>query len=359
VEPFDTWKKDPEFNGLPDAERTDICLHFFDKNMVDEEFNGLPFKEQKDIKSHLLGSMGLKYETEIPTTITRIPKMDKSHFGLESAIDVPLEDSGFDIEAEPLPGIKSAPSETIEPGNIDLKNRPSEADNFKGAPYTKSIEEYGEPLSQEEQLKATLQATNMLMGGLQVAKETQPHREQIEQQEQQERLNTALQASGMLMKGLQVAEETRPQREQFEPTEQSISTITGKPIPTAEEKIEGGRVASNLAPYAFASAFRGLLPPALEHSVMQPIMKSLGRDYVSPIDRAIRIYGEGMPESTQKVLGTIAQMSGAIVPISVSFKTASAIMKAAGLPANVVLKSGSMVEQIAGHILVGLFTAVL
>jgi len=148
---LETWNKDPEFKGLPESEKQKIYTNYFDRELADEEFAQLPNSEQFRIKKNFLGKQGVEIETVIPTTITQIPKMDKSHFGLESAIDVPLEDSGFD--AEPSPEIKPEPSETIEPDK---------------------------PISQEEQLKATLQATNMLMGGLQVAEETIPNREALE-----------------------------------------------------------------------------------------------------------------------------------------------------------------------------------
>ena len=130
-----------------------------------------------------------------------------------------------------------------------------------------------------------------------------------------------------------------------------ISTITGKPVPTPEEKAAGGKAAMALAPYGFASAVRGMIPEALEKAIMQPITKAtIGREYVSPIDEALKASGKYLPEGAQKVVGTPARMAGTVVPLSRSFKVANAIMKAAGLPADLVLSTGPVVDQIAGHI---------
>ncbi|OQX53186.1 MAG: hypothetical protein B5M48_03810 [Candidatus Omnitrophica bacterium 4484_213] len=130
-----------------------------------------------------------------------------------------------------------------------------------------------------------------------------------------------------------------------------ISTITGKPVPTPEEKAAGGKAAMALAPYGFASAVRGMIPEALEKAIMQPITKAtIGREYVSPIDEALKASGKYLPEGAQKVVGAPARMAGTVVPLSRSFKVANAIMKAAGLPADLVLSTGPVVDQIAGHI---------
>ncbi len=89
-----------------------------------------------------------------------------------------------------------------------------------------------------------------------------------------------------------------------------ISTITGKPVPTAEDKFAGGRDVIKLAPYAFASATRGMVPEALETAIMQPITKGLtGHDYVSPITKAQQISAP-QSKAAQEAIGGISQMVG-------------------------------------------------
>lgn len=139
-----------------------------------------------------------------------------------------------------------------------------------------------------------------------------------------------------------------------------ISTITGKLVPAPEEKAVGGKAAMALAPYGFASAVRGMIPGALEKAIMRPITKvTIGRKYVSPIDEALKASGKYLPKGAQKVIGAPARMAGAAVPLNISLKTANAIMKAAGLPTDLVLSTGPVVDQIAGHIARGGFTGAI
>jgi hypothetical protein len=129
-----------------------------------------------------------------------------------------------------------------------------------------------------------------------------------------------------------------------------ISAITGEPIPTPEEEAAAGRAAMAIIPYGFASAVRGVVPPALERAVMDPLTKAIvGKEYVSPIDEALKI-GEYLPEEARAAVGVPAHMVGAIVPLGVSFKTANAIMKTVGLPADLVLRTGPVMDRIAGHV---------
>ena len=92
MEPFDTWRQDPEFNNLPDVEKADMCLHFFDNHMVDDEFRGLPDIEQKNIKSNFLDSLDLKYEPIIPTKVRR------RRYGVE--LDIPFTDYSLGVFPE-------------------------------------------------------------------------------------------------------------------------------------------------------------------------------------------------------------------------------------------------------------------
>lgn len=132
-----------------------------------------------------------------------------------------------------------------------------------------------------------------------------------------------------------------------------ISTITGEPVPTPEEAAAGGRAAMAIVPYGFASAVRGMVPGALERAVMDPIAKAVvGKEYVSPIDEALKI-GKYLPEEAQVAIGAPAHMAGAVVPLSISFKTAGAMMKAAGLPADLVLSTGPVMDRVAGHVVRG------
>ena len=129
-----------------------------------------------------------------------------------------------------------------------------------------------------------------------------------------------------------------------------ISTITGEPVPTPEEEAAGGRAAMAIIPYGFASAVRGMVPGALERAVMDPLTKTIvGKKYVSPIDEALKI-GKYLPEAGQMAIGAPAHMAGAIVPLSVSFKTAGAIMKAVGLPPDLVLRTGPVMDRITAHV---------
>lgn len=148
--------------------------------------------------------------------------------------------------------------------------------------------------------------------------------------------------------------EERVEDESYFPTSASeVSTITGKPIPTPEEKAAGGKAAMAIVPYGFASAVRGMIPEAAEKAIMQPITKALlGKDYVSPVSEAQKI-GKYLPEGVQKAIGTPAQMAGAVVPLSIAFKTANAVMKAAKLPVDLVLTTGPVTSRIAGHIVRG------
>jgi len=133
-----------------------------------------------------------------------------------------------------------------------------------------------------------------------------------------------------------------------------VSTITSKPIPTPEEVAKGGKAAMALAPYGAVSLARGMIPRAAEKAIAQPITKAVtGKDYTSYIDKGISKFGEYLPEDTQKVVGGASQMAGAIAPISMSFKVANAMMKAFGLPIDLVLKTGPVIDQIAGHIVRG------
>ena len=131
-----------------------------------------------------------------------------------------------------------------------------------------------------------------------------------------------------------------------------ISTITGKPVPTAEDKFAGGRDVIKLAPYAFASATRGMVPEALETAIMQPITKGLtGHDYVSPITKAQQISAP-QSKAAQEAIGGISQMVGAVVPLNVAFKTADVALKSIGLSAK-AMKGLPVLEQLTYHLMRG------
>jgi hypothetical protein len=133
-------------------------------------------------------------------------------------------------------------------------------------------------------------------------------------------------------------------------TGRPISTVTGKPVPTPEEEAAGGMAAMAVIPYGFASVVRGMVPPALERAAMDPLTQAIvGKEYVSPVDEALKI-GKYLPEEGQMAIGAPAHMAGAIVPLSISFKTAGAIMKAVGLSPDLVLRTGPVMDRITAHV---------
>jgi GNAT superfamily N-acetyltransferase len=133
-----------------------------------------------------------------------------------------------------------------------------------------------------------------------------------------------------------------------------ISTITGKPTPTAEERFAGSKAIMNLIPYGFASFTRGLVPKAAEEAAMQPIIKALtGQDYVSPITEALKTSGKYLPENVQKAAGIPAQMAGIVAPLSVSFKTASSIIKTLGVSEEFLVKGSPILSTMAYNIFKG------
>ncbi|MCK4525987.1 hypothetical protein KAW18_01345, partial [candidate division WOR-3 bacterium] len=132
-----------------------------------------------------------------------------------------------------------------------------------------------------------------------------------------------------------------------------VSTITGEHVPTFEEKAAGGRAAMAIVPYGFASVVRGMIPGALERAVMDPITKAVvGKEYVSPIDEALKI-GKYLPEAGQVAIGAPAHMAGMIAPLRASSQLAGALMEAVGLPLNLVLRTGPVMDRITGHIIHG------
>lgn len=129
-----------------------------------------------------------------------------------------------------------------------------------------------------------------------------------------------------------------------------ISAITGKPVPTPEEEAAGGKAAMAIIPYGFASAVRGIVPDALERTVLNPLTQAIvGKEYVSPIDEALKI-GKYLPEAGQMAIGAPAHMAGMYVPLSAAFKFTNALMKAVGLPPDLVLRTGPVMDRIAGHV---------
>ncbi len=133
-----------------------------------------------------------------------------------------------------------------------------------------------------------------------------------------------------------------------------ISTTTGKPIPTTRELFAGGKAVMNLIPYGFASFTRGLVPKAAEDSIMQPLTKLLtGDDYVSPITEAMKASGKYLSEDVQAMIGTPARMTGIILPLSISFNTASSIIKTLGVSEKFLIKDSPILSKMAYHIFRG------
>lgn len=133
-----------------------------------------------------------------------------------------------------------------------------------------------------------------------------------------------------------------------------ISAITGQPVPTAQERFAGAEAALSVIPYAFASATRGMIPEALETTVMQPVTQAItGRDYISPITTAQQVSGAKLPPEAQQVIGMPAELIGMSAPLSIAFKTSNAIMKAVGLPADLVIGNASIAERMAYGVMRG------
>ncbi|MCK4328798.1 hypothetical protein KAX02_03040 [candidate division WOR-3 bacterium] len=133
----------------------------------------------------------------------------------------------------------------------------------------------------------------------------------------------------------------------------SMSTITGRPAPTAKEEFAGSKSVMALIPHAFAAFTRGAIPEALETAIMQPVVKLItGHDYISPITEAKRVSGELLPKVARKVTGVPAQMAGIVVPLSVAFKTADAALKTIGLSAK-AMKDTAIFNQLTYHIIRG------
>lgn len=131
------------------------------------------------------------------------------------------------------------------------------------------------------------------------------------------------------------------------------STVTGEPVPTFEEEAAGGRAAMAIIPYGFASVVRGLVPGALERAALDPLTQAvIGKEYVSPIDEALKI-GKYLPEAGQMAIGVPAHMAGMVVPLRASSQLAGALMEAVGLPLNLVLRTGPVMDRITGHIIHG------
>lgn len=132
---------------------------------------------------------------------------------------------------------------------------------------------------------------------------------------------------------------------------QRISTITGKPVPTTEEKFgQAGAL-----PYFGASIVRGVVPKFIEDMVGENVIEPItGMPYRSPIEDTLKYFGEGLPNKKGKsIIGTVGETVGAALPVSEAFNFANWGMTKLGLPVDLVLKNGSVLEQIAGHILRG------
>jgi hypothetical protein len=162
-------------------------------------------------------------------------------------------------------------------------------------------------------------------------------------------------SAGLSGKMKEIADANKPR---WQPAGRPISTLTGKEVPTSEENFETGNkrglLMMSLPAYALAAFTRGVIPRALETSVGNVYTKTfMGKDYISPIDEALKASGKNIPGAGPAIIGTAAQLTGATVPIRLAFRAANEIMAAMGLPTDLVLSSGSAVEQIAAHALRG------
>jgi len=162
-------------------------------------------------------------------------------------------------------------------------------------------------------------------------------------------------SAGLSGKMKEIADANKPR---WQPAGRPISTLSGKEVPTSEENLETGNkrglLMMSLPAYALAAFTRGVIPRALETSVGNVYTKTfMGKDYVSPIDEALKASGKNIPGAGPAIIGTAAQLTGATVPIRLAFRAANEIMAAMGLPTDLVLSSGSAVEQIAAHALRG------
>lgn len=165
-----------------------------------------------------------------------------------------------------------------------------------------------------------------------------------------------------------------------------ISAITGKPIPTFEEKIEGAKAFASVPGYAFAKAIRGAVPKGVESAIRKfdsPYLHMENYDLAgedtrekkeysfknppSLIDDLVGLTGKNIPEGTGKgIIGGVAEMAGAAVPITGAAKGASGIIKASekilktlGVSTDLVLKKSPVIKSLINFFSHGATTGAL
>lgn len=155
-----------------------------------------------------------------------------------------------------------------------------------------------------------------------------------------------------------------------------ISAITGKPVPTFEEKIEGSKTALSLPAYTIARGIRGAIPKIVESAVRkfdfpalhpENLKASFGdkkpkeeysfKNPPSIIDDLVEFTGKNIPEGTGKdIIGGAAELVGAAVPVTAASEMATGVIKASenilktlGVSTGLILKGTPVTKALAKH----------